>query len=670
MSTQDLFVIVGCEELPARYVEYSAKQLEQNLLKLLKNISHGPAKIFATPRRIAVLISDVASHSPTQESLVTGPPADRAFVDGEPTKAALGFARGKGVDVSALQIVDGPRGPVVALSVTTGGESTVELVQQGIEDAVLKIDFEKSMRWGSGNISWARPLHKLIVLFGTEHISCTLGNIQSSTQDEGHRLFSTPFEIQNAQQWAHSMLENRVYVDREQRRQVCHEQLTSLSNKLGATIKDWDLLQEVVDLVEYPMTIRCKFPDDLLELPPRLLVEAMKLHQRVFPLYNQSDDQLRSDFLVVTNHPFADQEDVAATIAEGNKRVLTARFYDAKFFFAEDRKKNLEDHGAKLSSMRWVRNGGTVAEKVTRLESMSETWATTFEADPNLVKRAAALCKNDLTTQMVYEFTDLQGHVGKLLAGFDGEDSKVCLAIEEHYLPKGADNEYPTTPEGTTLAFIDRLDSLQQCFALGLQPKGSSDPLGLRRAANGLVQLLLHTDTPMSFSSFLDGDLLDFVLARMKSYFQDAFGGELAAAVFASELDCPVSLNGRMKAMEALSQSENFTSMRATFKRVMGLTKDHTDTTLGEDIQWTVEAEQQLANAFIDVHREVNNLLSKQEYDQALQQLATLQAPIDTLFDSVMVMDEDLNVRHKRLSLLKAIANDFRQFADFTILST
>ena len=324
---------------------------------------------------------------------------------------------------------------------------------------------------------------------------------------------------------------------------------------------------------------------------------------------------MRSDFLVITNHPFADQPDVAATIAEGNKRVLTARFYDAKFFFAEDRKKTLLAHGERLQNMRWVRKGGTVAEKVQRLEEMSATWADTFDADVTLLKRAATLCKCDLTTQMVYEFTDLQGHVGKLLAGFDGENQAVCSAIEEHYLPHGAEEEYPQTPEGLALAFIDRLDSLQRCFELGLQPKGSSDPLGLRRAANGMVRLLLSANVSLSFSTFLDGALLDFVLARMKSHFQDAYGGDIAAAVFATGLDCPVSLNGRMIAMQQLSQSEDFSDMRATFKRVMGLTKEHTETDLS-GVNWVHASETSLASAYVKAHDTVTEQLSNQQYAQ------------------------------------------------------
>lgn len=668
MSTKDLLIIVGCEELPARYVNYTALELQRNILQLLKNIEHGDSKIFASPRHVAVSISNVATNAPLTEQIITGPPADRAFKDGEPTQAAIGFARGKGVDISALQVIDGPRGPVVGVKIQTGGESTLDLIQSGLEQAILKIDYEKSMRWGSNSVSWARPIHRITALFGAEIIPCTVAGIQSGNIEMGHRLKSDPFEIISVEQWSTSLIERFIIVDRDVRRNRCREQLTNLSDALGAEIRDWDLLDEVVDLVEWPNTIRCEFPTDLLDLPPRLLVEAMKLHQRVFPLYDADTGALRSDFLVVTNHPYAQEPDVATTIAEGNKRVLTARFYDAKFFFAEDRKRTLLEHGAKLEKMRWVRKGGMMSDKVQRLENLSSEWAGVFNANAKHVHRAATLCKCDLATQMVYEFTDLQGHVGRLLAGFDGEDGAVCTAIEEHYLPRGADDDMPSIPEGAALAFIDRLDSLQECFKLGLQPKGSSDPLGLRRAANGLVSLLLHQNRTMSFGSFLSGDLLTFVLARMKSQFQEEFGGEITNAVLATGLDCPVSLHKRMIAMQTLSQSSDFTELRATFKRVMGLTKDHTDTNLAH-ISWVDPTEETLANAYHNITAIVSDHLDSQNISAALESLSSLKPFVDALFDSVMVMDDNLDIRHNRLSLLRSIANDFKQIADFTILS-
>ena len=668
MSTKELLIIVGCEELPARYVQYAATELERNILQLISQIEHGSSKVFASPRHIAVSVSNVATHAPTMEKVITGPPADRAYKDGEPTGAAIGFARGKGVDVSALQIVDGPRGPVVGIKLQTGGESTVELIVAGIENAVLKMDFEKSMRWGSGIVSWARPIHRIISIYDGELLDCRVAQISSSDVDHGHRLKPEPFKVTSATDWETSMYERFIIVDRQKRHSLCRNQLSTISQEMGAEIRDWDLLNEVVDLVEWPNTIRCQFPPDLLDLPPRLLIEAMKLHQRVFPLYDRQSGALLSDFLVITNHPYAHESDVAATIAEGNKRVLTARFYDAKFFFAEDRKKTLLEHGKKLEKMRWVRKGGMVSDKVQRLQALCAEWAGIFEANPNHVTRAAALCKCDLATQMVYEFTDLQGHVGRLLAEFDGEDSAVCHAIEEHYLPRSAEDDVPTTAEGATLAFVDRLDSLQECFKLGLQPKGSSDPLGLRRAANGLVSILLSQNRALSFGTFLDGDLLSFVLARMKAQFQEEFGGAITSAVLATGLDCPVSLYRRMLAMQALSKTEDFVELRATFKRVMGLTKDHSNTNLS-DATWVHPTEESLAQAYTNINEAVKIHLNNQDIALALESLSTLKPFVDALFDSVMVMDDDLDIRHNRLSLLRAIANDFKQIADFTTLS-
>lgn len=676
----ELFIAIACEELPARYVEYSAVSLAKNIENLIKDIDHGAVTVYASPRRIAVCIENVATESPKEEKIITGPPADRAFVfheDGSKTltPAGIGFAKGKNIDPETLEIVDlGAKGKVVAVRTQTGGESTIQRIQQGISNAVLGIEFDRSMRWGSSSVSWARPIHRLIALFDGQIIPCAIGSVEAGLRidagnvDAGHRLFAKDFTVHTAEEWVENMKSQCVIVDRRQRQDVCIEQLESISKAHNAQIRDWDLVEEVVDLVEWPKTVICQFPVELLDLPPRLLVEAMKLHQRVFPLYD-NDGKLLHTFLAVTNHPFADKSDVAATIAEGNKRVLTARFYDAKFFYAEDRKKTLEEHAVKLQSMRWVRNGGTMADKVQRLEGLCAKWSPVFGADTSKAERAAHLCKADLASQMVYEFTDLQGHVGRLLAQFAGEDSAVAMAIEEHYLPRNAEDTLPQTPEGKTVAFLDRMDTLQECFRLGLQPKGSSDPLGLRRAANGVISIVLDSQLSIRIQDiFTDSNLVEFVTARMKAQLEEEFGKEIVQAVLASGEEAPLGLHGRMHAMRELSNSANFGELRATFKRVMGLTKDHTATDYNPD-GFVVDAEKQLCVAFQEVYQNTADAFKTNQFSLALHHLSTLKPAVDNLFDSVMVMDEDLAVRHNRLCLLKAIANEFRKIADFTMLS-
>ena len=664
----ELFVVVGCEELPARLIEPALSQLKKNVLGLLKNIKHGEVQTWSTPRRIAVAVSDLESHSPLEEKLVTGPPADRAFKDGEPTKAAIGFARGKGVPVEDLQIVDGPRGKVVGVNLRTGGESVIERIQKGLEQAILGIEFDRSMRWGSQKTRWARPLHRIIALYDEKVIPCTVGSLKTSNIDLGHRLSDPELTVNSAQEWVDGLEAKWVIADSEKRHAICEEQLKHLASEYDATIRDWDLLEEVNNLVEWPVSIACHFPEELLELPPRLLVEAMKLHQRVFPLYDK-DGELLSTFLTVTNHPFAIDPEVAKIIAEGNKRVLTARFYDAKFFYAEDRKKPLLEHGQKLQTMRWVRKGGTVADKVQRLVGLAETWAPKFGANAQQTTRAALLSKCDLATQMVYEFPKLQGHVGNLMAQYEGEDKKVSQAIEEHYLPRYAGDSVPETKEGLTLAFIDRLDTLQETFRLGLQPKGSGDPLGLRRASNGIISLLLKAEWNVSLNDvFSDPALVKFVTARMKAQFHDEFGGDCISAVFSCNSSDPVGIYHRCQALKKLSTSVSFPETRSTFKRLMGLSKDHKSTDY-DSSSFVDDSERALHTHFQEISAIILPLEGRNEYSAVLEELIKLKPSIDHLFDSVMVMDSDLDVRHNRLGLLRSISTRFLNIADFTFIN-
>lgn len=843
----ELFIVVGCEELPARLIEAAISQLEKNILNLVKNIEHGEVKTWTTPRRIAIAISELASQSPVEEKLVTGPPADRAFKDGEPTKAAIGFAKGKGVSVDSIEIVDGPKGKVIGVRLKSGGESVIERIQKGLEEAILDIEFDRSMKWGSQKIRWARPLHRVIALYNGEIIPATVGNIQTANVDAGHRLSEASITVSSSTEWVSKLEEKWVIVDTKKRKQICKNQLNALAKKYSATIKDWDLLEEVNNLVEWPVTIACHFPEELLDLPPRLLVEAMKLHQRVFPLYDQ-EGKLLSSFLAVTNHPYATDPEVAQIIAEGNKRVLTARFYDAKFFYAEDRKKSLIEHGKKLETMRWVRNGGMVSDKVARLMELAEIWAPKFGADVEQTKRAAQLCKCDLATQMVYEFPKLQGHVGNLMARYEGEEKNVAQAIEEHYLPKGSDDDLPQTKEGLALAFIDRLDTLQQCFTLGLQPKGSGDPLGLRRAAIGLLSIslkaqkdlhlisthikdhqetfsplekylqlktlleknaatswrenllkkefeelrtlfflrksdddledFLDIDSSLNFERalglqkelsneeldqlkisfkqgkqlsleefltmegyqtlgeyldlrkslatvrtnnenrekrekrvileehlrfedylslkgymtrikydviaqgvFLDGspslqfEISNFLLSRISAQFSDEFGGDIFNAVINPIMDAgnifiysPQKIYHCCKALRALTSSHSFPETRSTFKRLMGLTKEHFQTDYNPNL-FVDEAEKRLHNHFQEISETISPLEGRNDYAAVLEELIKLKPSIDSLFDSVMVMDSNLELRNNRLGLLRSISRRFLNIADFTFIN-
>jgi glycyl-tRNA synthetase beta chain len=496
----------------------------------------------------------------------------------------------------------------------------------------------------------------------------------------GHRLTRGPIAVTGSADWLAGLRAHNVEPDNVARRADITAQLNAAAAALGGEVQEWDLLDEVVNLVEWPVVVTASFGEDLLELPPHLLIESMKVHQRVFPI--TVDGALDHHFLVVSNQPHARQPDAAATIAEGNQRVLTARFYDAKFFYAEDRQKTLSDFRGRLEGMQWIRKGGTMAEKADRIASLSEALAPLLGADSAAAARAGQLCKYDLGTQMVSEFPKLQGHVGSLLAGFDGEDAGVARAIEEHYFPRYQGDTLPSTALAQAVALADRLDSLAGCFGLGLKPKGSADPLGLRRAAIGLMQILLESRVSLGLNDLLalttldaqqEADLTGFIVARLRGIFLEMYsenpsGTELVNAVMATGDLSPVALAARIQALATVSATPEFGPLKTTFKRVMGLTKDHGRTDFGT-AQFEAAAESDLHAAFEAVRQTARQHADNQDYSAALAALSSLKPSVDRLFDEVMVMCEDLQVRNNRLSLLRAIGDEFRQIADFTQLS-
>ncbi|MFT5684964.1 MAG: glycyl-tRNA synthetase beta chain [Myxococcota bacterium] len=679
-STAELFIEIRCEELPARMIAGAERALAAGVVKLLKGIKHGAVTTWSTPRRLAVAVADVAEGRPVEEKLVTGPPERSAFRDGVPTKTAIGFARGRGVAVEALEIVESARGPVVAARVQTGGEKTADLIAAGLEGAVLSMSFPRPMRWGTGTVRWARPLHGVIALLGGVRIPLTVAGIESGNETLGHRLTRGPITVTGSTDWLTSLRAHNVEPDSVARRADIEAQLRKAAEALSGEIRDWDLVDEVVNLVEWPIVVTASFGEELLHLPPHLLVESMKVHQRVFPIY--IDGALDHHFLVVSNQPYAIQPESAATISEGNQRVLTARFYDAKFFYAEDRKKTLGDFRGRLEGMQWIRKGGTMAEKADRIAALAAKLAPLLGADAGAAERAGLLCKYDLGTQMVSEFPKLQGHVGNLLAGFDGEEPAVATAIEEHYFPRYQGDSLPSSALSRTVAIADRLDSLAGCFGLGLKPKGSADPLGLRRATIGMLQILLSARVGLSISDLLaltdlndaqNTDLTGFLTARLRGIFLDLYstnpaGTELVNAVMATGDDSPVALAARLEAMAEVSATPEFGPLKTTFKRVMGLIKGHASANY-DPAAMTEDAETALHRALDGVKQTAREHAAQQNYSAALAALSSLKPAVDRLFDDVLVIHGDLAVRNNRLSLLRSIGDEFRQIADFSQLS-
>ena len=396
----DLFVELLFEEMPVSMIRPALEALRDGLAALLQGVEHGAPETFATPRRLAVLIPSVAEGRPYVEKEVTGPAEAAAFKDGEWTKAALGFARGRGADAADLRLVDGPKGRVVAVTVRVGGEKAEDLIAAGLEKLVLGLPFAKSMEWGEGGVRFGRPLHAVSALFDGRVVKATVAGLEVGNRTLGHRFAESPsFHFHDHREWLEGLRARKVEPDQAARTARIRELLAEAAAKLGADpIDEPALLQEVTSLVEWPVLVIGTFDAELLELPPRLLVQSMKQHQRYFPVFRGG--ALTHQFVVISNNPWGDE----ALIAEGNARVLRARFYDARFFYAEDRKRSLEDLGRGLERMRWIRGLGTMAQKQARVAALSERLAAITQADPTLARDAGALCKADLVTLMVGEF--------------------------------------------------------------------------------------------------------------------------------------------------------------------------------------------------------------------------------------------------------------------------
>jgi glycyl-tRNA synthetase beta chain len=477
--------------------------------------------------------------------------------------------------------------------------------------------------------------------------------------------------VTGAEQWLTELRERHVLADIAERRTRMLEQLAVFAADRGADTEfDADLVEEVVQLVEWPRVIVGRFSAALLELPPRLLVESMKKNQRYFPLTRGGE--LTNEFLVVINNPYGDD----TLIADGNARVLAARFHDARFFYAEDRKKTLAQHGERLAGMMWIRGFGSMAERQLALATAvgpnpaGVGIARLFGADEEATVVAATLCKADLTTQMVGEFPELQGHVGRLLAAYDGHPETVCRAIEGHYHPRFSGDTVPSTPEGLALAVAERVTLLAATFARGMVPKGSSDALGLRRAAGGLLAILLdpgapgiHLDLPFAEAGTpLSDELADFILARLRALLQEDAPPDLVDAVLAVSPRQVRWSADRVRALRALPR-EDYAAIRANFKRAAGLVKDHVSADFSRD-RFTDPSEHALADAIWTMPAPGSHNL-----DEILLGLVSIRPVLARFFDAVLVMDPNPELRDNRLGMLRAIVDNFGGLADFTRLS-
>jgi glycyl-tRNA synthetase beta chain len=684
MTTSELLFEIGCEELPASFVEgalAALPQLTRDRLKELR-LEHGAIRAIGTPRRLALIVEDLASEQPDLEERVQGPPVRAAFRDGAPTKAAEAFAKKLGVTIDELERVQTPKGEYLTGTRRESGRPAKEILPATLAELVTAIPFRKSMRWGAGSITFGRPLRWLAALLGGEPLEVTLGDLTSAPQSFGHRfLHPEAIPFRGAEDYVAKLRNARVIVESDERRALMLERLGKAAGEAGGTlIDDAFLVGENLSLVEDPQVVVGSFEEEFLELPEEVVLEVARGHQRYFGVRG-SDGSLLPRYLAVVNT--AEHPD---KIRLGNDRVMRARLADARFFYREDLKQQLAERRADLKGIVFQNRLGSVLDKAGRIEALAGDLANRLgiaEADATAATGGAHLCKCDLVTLMVGEFPELQGDVGRAYALKQGADAAVADVIRDHYKPKGAKDEPAPGVPAALVALADRVDTLVGCFAVGLSPTGGADPYGLRRACIGTLRTLLHHELDLTLSDAfaaayagLDGVELDLdqeaLVAKLSGFFRDRLRGvlgddlpnDVVDAALGVAADRPLDARARASAIAAID-AETRAKVGEVFKRATNIAKDAPD---GEPTKGSEPAEIALFDAFAAVRDELTKLTTSGDYEAAFHKLAGLAAPLATYFEEVMVMAEDEAVRSNRLRLMRVISETCGSLAKLELL--
>lgn len=689
MEKRTLAFEIGTEEIPAFDLAGAVKQLSTMVPSLLDDaaIPYGAVKIFSSPRRLIVIAEEIPEATEEKNEVFKGPSAKIAFdAEGNPTKAAQGFARGKGVDPSSLVVEDG----YVYARTHTPSVNVASLLSSVLNKIIHGLSWPRSQRWGVQSEYFTRPVRWIVALFGNEVIDFTFAGLVAGRTTYGHRFLAPgPFEVADADSLVDVVRSASVIPSEAEREQVIREGVAKAEAETGFTaVLHPKTLVEVINLAEYPTVLVGTFDEEFLKVPEEIIVDAMLVHQRYFPLYDK-DGKLTNRFIVVSNGDPA----CAETIVDGNERVVRARLYDAKFFYDEDLKQPLESYVDHLGEVVFQEKLGTMLDKTNRIQRLADHLAEDAGLagqDLSDVERAARLCKADLVTSAVVEFTSVQGVMGSYYAAASGETAQVAQAIEQHYRPRFAGDEAPDTVVGKIVAIADKLDTVCGLFAVGQGPTGSSDPFALRRSAIGIVAMLSGKDAvevllvaaiDAALASYAQQgiefdtdavrrDVIEFFITRTKVMMRDA-GNSIDAidAVLSAGIQEPVELINRVSALEAArsEQPEVFEDLATAYARANNLCDSKLGTEVDEGL--LSEVEQALVRAVCQAESNVASALENNNYAAALSELAALRKPIDLFFENTMVMDEDQALRENRLRLLNSFVAVFANVADFALLS-
>ncbi len=675
---------VGVEELPSRFVSSTLQQIKNNLIKMLgeNRIEFNEINTYGTPRRLTFIVKGISERQSNLEEEVKGPSKKIALdADGNFTKPALGFMKSKGLKEEDVVFKTVGKDEYIFGTIRQEGKETSEVLKNILPEAVKSVTFPKAMRWGGKNMRFARPIRWMVTLLNDNVLEFDLEGIQSSNITKGHRfLGQSEFEVNSLEDYLNKLEENYVILDQDRRKEMIRTQCIEVANSLGGEVEfDEDLLEEVTHLVEYPTAFYGEFNEDYAKLPKEVVTTPMQQHQRYFPVVK--DGKLLPNFIAVRNGNDYRIDKVKA----GNEKVLVARLEDALFFYKEDTKKDLESYTEKLKSVVFQAKLGTVYDKSLRIEKLSSNIIDLLKlnSDKEDTIRAAKLCKADLVTGMVFEFTELQGIMGREYAKVSGENEAVSEAIFEHYLPRFAGDMLPKTNAGIVLSIADKLDSICGFFAIGIQPTGSQDPYALRRQALGILNILMDSKIDVNLEKLVElglenysnlefnkyevtNDIMEFFKERIKNLFRDlGIRYDVIDAVLSSKLNDISDMHLRAVELNNWLDKDELVEMLTAFNRVSTLAQKSESDKVNKDLL-KEEAEINLYKEFTNTKEKVNDLLNDKKYSEALDAFASLRPSIDAMFDSVMIMDKDEAIKNNRLGLLKQIYDTMLSICDLS----
>ena len=682
----DLLLEIGLEEVPAKFMPPALAELKQMAETQLteQRIGYDEVITYGTPRRIALVVKNIADKQQDLEEEAKGPAVKAAYdADGNPTKAALGFARGQGVDVADLYQKELNGGLYVFATKRAAGVPTAEVLPTLLPQLVCGIHFPKPMRWGYTELRYARPIRWIVALHGNQVVPFTIEDITSGKVSRGHRyLGSAQLEIPCAEDYVAVMEQDFVIVDQNRRQAMIVEQMKQLAASVDGTVEiDEELLEEVLYLVEYPTALMGNFDPAYMLMPEQLIITPMKEHQRYFPV--MKGHHLLPKFITVRNGN-ADHLDI---VQAGNEKVLEARLADAKFFYDEDLKIKLEDNVEKLKSIVFQEKLGTIYEKMLRVQQGVIVIADLLQLGADVKERAlraAYLAKADLVSNVVYEFPELQGLMGEKYAFAQGEHPLAAKAISEHYLPKNADGEIPLTFEGLTVSIADKMDTIVGCFAAGIEPTGSQDPYALRRQAAGICSMILGRSVLVSLTALIEqaishypADIVgdqDALCRRVYGFFEQrirnvlndrGFRYDVIEAVVTCGYDNLTETLLRAEAMNKMQATDTFTKVLTAFTRANNLAKKAVGNQV-EEAYLVENVEKQLWHDVQFAEKAIAAQVQNRQYAEALTVISTLEESISAFFDGVMVMDENEAVKNNRLALLVRVSSLGNHIADLT----